>query len=166
MGAYLLRLARDRLLLELRLQVRPLSLATATEQGYIQIMFLLVILCLAVVHAQTVPYVSFLGDIIPNHGYVNLTEVGSNDSSDSVQCITDLSTCCSNTEGDHRGDWYFPDGTRLGFTGDILDREKQRSSGLPPQPPLPLSLAIISPVPHPPPPSLPPSLLLQPTLTL
>ena len=85
-------------------------------------MFLLVILCLAVVHAQTFPYVSFLGDIIPNHGYVDLIEVGSNDdSSDSVQCITDLSTCCSNTEGDHRGDWYFPDGTRLGFTGDIFE---------------------------------------------
>ena len=35
--------------------------------------------------------------------------------SDGVQCITDLSTCCSNSQGQHRGDWYFPDGTRLPF---------------------------------------------------
>ena len=37
--------------------------------------------------------------------------------SDTVQCITDLSTCCSYAQGPHRGDWYFPDGTRLPFSG-------------------------------------------------
>ena len=52
--------------------------------------------------------------------YVDLSEVGDDTSgSDSVQCITDLGTCCSATEGIHRGDWYFPDGTtRLPFHGD------------------------------------------------
>ena len=39
--------------------------------------------------------------------------VGNNVSgSDSVQCHTDLSTCCTSTYGPHRGDWYFPDGIR------------------------------------------------------
>ena len=33
--------------------------------------------------------------------------------SDSVQCITDLSTYCSGAQGNHCGDWYFSDGTRL-----------------------------------------------------
>ena len=33
------------------------------------------------------------------------------------QCITDLDTCCSRTDGSHRGDWYFPNGTRLPFSG-------------------------------------------------
>ena len=49
--------------------------------------------------------------------------MGDDDSgSDGVQCITDLSTCCSDTEGPHRGDWYFPDGTtRLPFSGDIFE---------------------------------------------
>ena len=98
-------------------------------------MFLLVILCLAVAHAQTFPYVSFMWNTIPNHGYVNLSQVGSDSSSgsdsDSVQCITDLSTCCTITEGSHRGDWYFPDGTRLPFpspgSGDIYEsREYKR----------------------------------------
>ena len=37
--------------------------------------------------------------------------------SDSVQCITDLTTCCTGTDGAHRGDWHFPDGTRLPFSG-------------------------------------------------
>ena len=42
---------------------------------------------------------------------------------DSVQCITDLSTCCSGAEGSHRGDWYFSDGTRLPIpsSGDIFE---------------------------------------------
>ena len=43
------------------------------------------------------------------------------DDSGSVQCITDLSTCCTGTEGPHRGDWYFPDGNRLPFSRDIYE---------------------------------------------
>ena len=38
------------------------------------------------------------------------------DGSDSVQCHTDLSTCCSGNQGLDRGDWYFPSGTRLQFS--------------------------------------------------
>ena len=43
--------------------------------------------------------------------------------SNSVQCHTDLSTCCSGGQGYHRGDWYFPDGDRLPFPGggDIFE---------------------------------------------
>ena len=40
-----------------------------------------------------------------------------------VRCHTDLETCCGNTQGIHRGDWYFPDGSVLaaggGGGGDI-----------------------------------------------
>ena len=66
---------------------------------------------------QTFPYVSFMGNTVPNHGYVDLGQVGDDGSgSDSVQCHTDLSTCCTNYQGPYRGDWYFPDGTtRLPF---------------------------------------------------
>ena len=35
------------------------------------------------------------------------------DGSDSVQCHTDLSTCCNNAAGADRGDWFFPSGTVL-----------------------------------------------------
>ena len=70
------------------------------------------------VHSQTVPYVSFMGTNLPNHSYVDLTLVGGDlDGSDSVQCRTDLSTCCSGAQGPDRGDWYFPNGDRLPFSG-------------------------------------------------
>ena len=87
-----------------------------------------VLLCLlsalVEVHSQTVPYVSFMGTNLPNHSYVDLTRVGdAEDGGNSVQCHTDLSTCCNGTEGPDRGDWYFPNGNRLGFSsnpGDIF----------------------------------------------
>ena len=39
--------------------------------------------------------------------------------SGSVQCHTDLESCCTGGQSPtHRGDWYFPDGDRLPFCGD------------------------------------------------
>ena len=76
------------------------------------------------VHSQqTFPYISFNGTTLANHSYVNLSLVGNDiaTSSDSVQCHTDLTTCCTRGDGVHRGDWYFPDGTRLPFSGDGYD---------------------------------------------
>ena len=78
------------------------------------------------VHSQTVPYISFMGENLPNHSYVELSLVG-NAVDDSVQCHTDLNTCCSSAQGADRGDWYFPSGGRLQFTGDIYEsRQCQR----------------------------------------
>ena len=83
------------------------------------ILFYLSLLLLMEVHSQTVPYVSFMGQTLANDSYVDLSEVGSDDfGSDSVQCITDLSTCCSGSDGVHRGDWYSPNGTQLPFSGN------------------------------------------------
>ena len=91
---------------------------------------LLVFLSLVEVHCQPAPYVSFMGNNVPNHGYVDLGLVGDGiGGSDSVRCHTDLSTCCSGAQSFHRGDWYFPDGTRLPFSGDgdiFEDRGAQR----------------------------------------
>ena len=90
------------------------------------------LLCLFLpqVNSQIFPYVSFRGQTLDNHSYVDLSLVGDDiSSSDSVQCVTDLSTCCSGREGPHRGDWYFSDGARLPFFngGDIfLSRGAQR----------------------------------------
>ena len=88
------------------------------------------------VHSQTeFPYVSFMGENLPNHGYVDLNEVGddSGDPGNTLRCHTDLFTCCTDGQGGHRGDWYFPGGTtRLRFSGesprpDIYEqREAQR----------------------------------------
>ena len=83
------------------------------------VLLLLFLLSLVEVHCQqTFPYVSFMGQTLADHSYVDLSTVGSaGDSSDGVVCHTDLSTCCSGSQGVHRGDWYFPDGSVLPFVG-------------------------------------------------
>ena len=67
------------------------------------------------IHSQTAPYVSFMGENLPNHAFVDLTLVGTDtsDPSNIVRCITDLNTCCTSSQGQRRGDWYFPDGDTL-----------------------------------------------------
>ena len=76
------------------------------------------------IHSQTVPYVSFMGDTLRNHAYVDLTQVGKNDSDTGsvVRCHTDLSACCNSTDGPHRGEWYFPDGSevQVSVSGDDI----------------------------------------------
>ena len=59
-----------------------------------------------------------MGEILPNHGYVDLSLVGNtNDGSDSVQCHTDLDSCCSGSQGIHQADWRPPGSdTRLPFS--------------------------------------------------
>ena len=83
----------------------------------------LLLLFLVEVHCQqTFPYVSFglAGQALVNHSYVDLSTVGS-DYINNVVCHTDLNTCCSVSQGPHRGDWYFPDRTRLPFSGAIYE---------------------------------------------
>ena len=83
---------------------------------------------LAEVHSeQTFPYVFFMGQTLANHSYVDLSLVGNNDAS-SVQCITDLQSCCSKPQGDHRGNWFFPNetgnGTRLPNGGGDIHQSR------------------------------------------
>ena len=86
------------------------------------VLLLLFLFSLVEVHCQqTFPYVSFKGQSLADHSYVDLSTVGSaSDNSDSVVCHTDLSTCCSAGQGAHRGDWSFPDGTVLPFAGSSV----------------------------------------------
>ena len=94
------------------------------------IILLLSLLCsLVEVHSQTeYPYVSFMGVILPNHAYVDLTTVGDDitGSGNTVRCHTDLSTCCTGVQGVHRGDWYYPDGSALAGAGGGGDIYKSR----------------------------------------
>ena len=68
------------------------------------------------VHSQTAPYLTFMGEILPNHSYVDLSALGElGNETDHVVCHTDLTSCCG---GDFnyfpdRGYWYFPNGTVL-----------------------------------------------------
>ena len=76
---------------------------------------ILLVCSLVEVHSQTFPYVSFMDQTLANHSYVDLSLVGTRGRG-SVRCHTDLNTCCSSAQGNHRGDWYLPNGTRLGFS--------------------------------------------------
>ena len=69
----------------------------------------------------------FLGVTLPNDSFVDFDDIlniGSNNtipsnrnpSNRALQCITDLVNCCGTESGTvrtERGDWYFPDGTRV-----------------------------------------------------
>ena len=41
------------------------------------------------------------------------------DGSDSVQCRTDLSTCCNNAAGGDFGGWFYPSGARVPFPNAV-----------------------------------------------
>ena len=78
-------------------------------------MLLCLLLALVEVQSQTAPYLTFMSNNIPNHGYVDLTTVGT-EITKAVRCHTNLLTCCSGGQGPERGDWFFPDGNRLPFS--------------------------------------------------
>ena len=69
----------------------------------------LCLLCGLEVNSQTFPLLTFGNDVIPNHGYVDLGLTGTSFTS-SIRCRTDLSSCCTSQQGDHRGQWYFSNG--------------------------------------------------------
>ena len=80
------------------------------------------------VYCQTFPRLSFMSQTLANHSYVDLSLVGDDFSgSDSVQCITDLATCCRGADGSHRGDWHFPNKTWVDFTWNIRESRGDRS---------------------------------------
>ena len=61
------------------------------------------------VHSQTAPYLTFMGETLPDHSYVDLSELGEfANESDHVVCHTDLDTCCGGDDNPDRGRWYFP----------------------------------------------------------
>ena len=79
------------------------------------------ILCSVVeVHSQTAPYLTFMGQTLPNNSYVNLSLVGLGGTADvdsgfEIICHSDLETCCRSENG--HGEWFFPNGTQLPGVG-------------------------------------------------
>ena len=77
-----------------------------------QLLFLL--WSLVEVHSQTVPYLTFMGETLPDHSYVDLSALGEIDNvDDHVVCHTDLTSCCGGTGFPDHGYWYFPNGAEL-----------------------------------------------------
>ena len=80
---------------------------------------------------QEFPYLSFMDNTLVNHSYVDINQL-EDDFSNELHCFTDLVSCCRDQDGEHRGNWYSPSGTRLPFTsveGNIyFSRRTQRVS--------------------------------------
>ena len=66
----------------------------------------------------TVPFITFNGEQLPNHSYVDIELLGNTpDGSNVLQCHTDLSTCCDPNSGKaiiHTGHWVLPNGEIAG----------------------------------------------------
>ena len=84
-------------------------------------LLLLCLFCCTVVevHSHIAPYLTFKGEILPNHAFVELSEVGLGSAGDEkstneIVCHTDLDSCCRNS--DHGG-WLFPNRTELPGAG-------------------------------------------------
>ena len=92
-----------------------------------RVLLVLCLLCGLEVDSQTSPHLTFGNDIvIPNHGYRDFGLIGTSYAT-SVQCRTDLSTCCTSQEGNHRGQWYFPDGQPVTEGDDVDFYQRNRS---------------------------------------
>ena len=56
------------------------------------------------VHSQTAPYLTFMGEILPDHSYVDLSALGElANVDDHVVCHTDLTSCCGGDDFPDRG---------------------------------------------------------------
>ena len=98
----------------------------------------MIVLCVVVfllwshvdVDSSTVPYITFMGETLPNNSYVNFSRVKSGGAG--VQCHTDLTTCCSRHQSNDSGDWYLCARcvTRLPFlqSGDLNAAFERRGS--------------------------------------
>ena len=74
------------------------------------------------IHSHAVPYITFMGETLPNNSYVDVSLVGDPLSGgEGVQCHTDLITCCSRHSGNDSGNWFAPNGDQLAFnsSGDL-----------------------------------------------
>ena len=72
------------------------------------------------------PHFSFLGQNLPDNSYADISSLGERSESECLQCLTSLSTCCSAQHGSHRGDWFFPNGSKLPFQGEIYQHRSDR----------------------------------------
>ena len=79
-----------------------------------QALWKMIVLCAFVyllvdTNSQTIPYMTFMGQTLPNNSYVDISLVRDPLSGgEGVQCHTDLTTCCSRHQDMDHGDWYAP----------------------------------------------------------
>ena len=83
------------------------------------LMFALLGLALTCGDGEAAARLTLGSDNLPNHALVSLDQVGSSQNGgNSLQCHSDLDSCCEASNGDGAGgDWFTPDNQRLGSAG-------------------------------------------------
>ena len=78
----------------------------------------------------TVVYLSLNDDIISNHGYVVISDIGSNDDT-ALICHTNRPATITDIGGSTNsgGDWFAPNGTTVGFGSNSIVSGFRRSRG-------------------------------------
>ena len=87
----------------------------------------LVLACVVIESQGTFPYLSLGSSNYTNHSYLDFDRIGEV-SLNQLHCHTDLATCCNNDAGDHRGNWYYPNGTQIPFGSSTLYLRRQSGS--------------------------------------
>ena len=75
--------------------------------------------------SSTDVYLSLNGEVIPNHGYVQLSDIGSSDTT-ALLCHTNKPASNGANSGGH---WFAPDGTAVGIVDSITVPGFGRSRG-------------------------------------
>ena len=105
------------------------------------LLLLILLWSLVEVHSQTVPYVSFMGEnlpnhagvylslngvSIPNHGYVVISDIGSTDGT-ALLCNTNHLLVAGSANS--RGNWFGPDGSTVGSISTVGSADFGRTRG-------------------------------------
>ena len=70
----------------------------------------LISLLVSGIHSQNFPYIRYRGITLRNNSFINIGNLGTNDS---IECVTDLNTCCYKNESVARRAWFLPNRTML-----------------------------------------------------
>ena len=71
-------------------------------------------------------YLNLNGEVIPNHGYVEISDIGSFDTT-ALLCHTNRPVPAGSTHSG--GDWFVPDGVRVGTIGNSTVPGFERNRG-------------------------------------
>ena len=71
---------------------------------------------------------SLNGTTYQNNSIVTLEDIGEDD--DALLCVTDLTTCCQPSSVNARGNWFFPNGTRVPSSGVKWDFHRTRGQSV------------------------------------
>ena len=101
-------------------------LQMALVNAFCSVVYLLLLLLFLTSHSKAeedqcryelnnIPYIMFNGQRLPDHAYIDIALLGDLPAN-SLQCHTDLSSCCGDSGTGHSGEWFLPNGLVVGTT--------------------------------------------------